>query len=115
CVDAFDDVFGGVCGGAFGSACGEVFGGACVEVCVDACAGDFVAGFVGVVAGLDNLASSCCMLRPTWPRELELVAAGGSSFTVLVSPTILAPASLNAMLYSKFATPWDVVLAPWNL
>ena len=55
------------------------------------------------------------MLRPTWPSEFELdAAAGGSSFTELVSAAILGPSWLNTMLYSKLATPWEAVCPAWN-
>ena len=55
------------------------------------------------------------MLRPTWPSEPELdAAAGGSSFTELVSAAILGPSSLNTMPYSKLATPLEAVCPAWN-
>jgi len=53
------------------------------------------------------------MLRPTCPSELELAAAGGSSFTELVSAAIFGCSWLSTMLYSKLATPW--LAAPWDV
>ena|SRR5437899_12985695 len=54
-IDACVDAFGDACV----DACVDAFGDGCVGACVDAFGDAFASGFVGVFAGLDNLASSC--------------------------------------------------------